>query len=377
MSSVIEFPLTSPCPANRDAILSWVVEGSESPAAASARAHLNSCDGCKAFRDALKVQRALLSGAPNALTPRDEMKQLRVQQGIASWIDNELKSRRESSIAHEMWLCAESLLRLDLAVSRSVFTEGVDRTRSSQSTVSCSTGLSSQLASYSKDYGALEQVAAKDRSKLTSTIERIRSQKPAEKHESRIDLIRVLARLAPKISEKITGPMYSILANTEWYYGDESMVLPYLEKALDHASTPSQRAHAVANLGVWESSKGRFSEAIELGRAAIQVYEGLVFPRMNSVVWLAISGDMAATKDMLVAASLINGRRDVNQNWPWGLLVDWLQCGMAKAGASERDLHRRIDSLRSIYRDVVAAAPATCAPHVAIHQSPSPWLDQS
>src|SRR5262249_26269843 len=122
MSSTIEFTLSSPCPAHRDAILSWVIEGSESPSAAAAAEHVKRCVACREFRDSLKMQRVLVNNQHQVSYNRQGVHR-QPRRSYADVVAKALDTRNDRDLAHSMWSCAQVLLRSDSQVSRRVHHE--------------------------------------------------------------------------------------------------------------------------------------------------------------------------------------------------------------------------------------------------------------
>src|SRR5678816_226735 len=104
MTSTIEFTLSSPCPAHRDAILSWVVEGSESSSAAAAAEHVKKCVACREFRDSLKTQRMLVKANAETLD-RFQSIAFAPKKNFADWVGKQLLSKSDRALAHSLWYC--------------------------------------------------------------------------------------------------------------------------------------------------------------------------------------------------------------------------------------------------------------------------------
>jgi hypothetical protein len=147
--------------------------------------------------------------------------------------------------------------------------------------------------------------------------------------------------------------MDSVVANVEWYYGSTEAVPQLLEGALNHARTPAQRAHAIANLAVWKSSLKHFAEAIHIGEMAVESSEAISFPRMNLVVWLIVEGRTIDAARQLEAVCKQIGTSRVRQDWPLDLLDEWLVCGLARLGASQQERKEASQDLWRTYRDSV------------------------
>jgi hypothetical protein len=352
MTSTIEFTLSSPCPAHRDAILSWVVEGSESPSAVAAAEHVKKCVACREFRDSLKMQRALVSKAAASHGFSPEISPSNSVPDFHNWIETQLRRKGDRALAHQLWRIAIQLLKAEVSVARAIFTEDAKGRIDQENKSLRLEEARQQLVAHSSRSGIRSSLFSKFDGLFKETVDATLSSSKV-RPETRVRLIRSIAQVGSQLSGDVQGLMDSVVANVEWYYGSTEMVPHLLEGALDHARTSSQRTHAIANLAVWKSSMKQFAEAIRIGEMAVENCEALSFPRMNLVVWLMAEGRAIDAARHLDAVSKQIGTLRLRQHWPLDLLDEWLMCGLVGMGASQPERKEVSRELWKLYRESV------------------------
>jgi hypothetical protein len=352
MTSTIEFTLSSPCPAHRDAILSWIVEGSDSPAAAAAAEHVKKCVACREFRDSLKMQRALVSKAAASHGFSPEIRLSNAIPDFSDWIEIQLRRKGDRALAHQLWRIATQLLKAEVSVARAIFTEDAEGCIAQENKPLRLEKAREQLLAHSSHSGIKPSLFSEYDGLLRQALDATLSSSRFPP-EARVRLIRSIAQVGAQLSGDVQGLMDSVVANVEWYYGSTEMVPPLLECALDHARTSAQRAHAIANLAVWKSSLKQFAEAIHIGEMAVENCEALSFPRMNLVVWLMAEGRAIDAAWHLESVSRQIGTLSLRQHWPFGLLDEWLMCGLVGMGASHQERKEASRELWKLYRESV------------------------
>jgi hypothetical protein len=345
MSSLIEFPLTSPCPAHRDAILSWVVEGSESGAVAVAAKHAKACNGCKQFRDSLKMQRSLVHKDVIDAKAQESAGAIRHVRDLTHWIDKELSKRSEAAVALDLWKVAESLLREDADVNRHTFSENPNDPASTRSELK----FSASSWEFLKHINFETRLRSKLRSMGNETASFLSLRRAPLTPFDRASAIRALTSAGIQLSENVRGLMSTVLSNLEWFLGDSGLVPKLHAEALNHAMTAPQRAHAIANIALWQSSRFEYRNAITTGELALKCCDKLVFPRVNLSVWMILDERPRESRDHLVRAAKLIGVHSFRNRWPWNLMQGWLKIGLDGLGLEDRG-GSAIASLWNTYR---------------------------
>lgn len=366
MSTAIEWSLGLPCPDQRDAIVASVVDGGPAPANAATTDHLRRCPACRAFRESLRTQRVLVRRIAEQKQQEEARKQARQRElraGFREWVDEELKVRGERELARAMWNCAYAIFRLEPSVARGTHHESGDPDRSGD-------------PEYSQSIAALDSLLNWILGRSTSTLmatrcERIRgilrSLDAAELSSGnrRVALIHSLLDSSEQLSPSMRSPTATTRASVEWFHGNQQNVKPLLDRALQLATTPSQRGHSVANLAVWCSSLGSITDAIEIGLEAIRVAPLLAYPRVNLALWLTASGDHRTADRFFCESVAIAGQTRFLANWPWTLVADSLRRCIALTGGNARDRSRAIDSMWIAYHRWIGSTSSRLETHSA------------
>jgi len=361
MTSTIEFTLSSPCPAHRDAILSWVVEGSDSPAAAAAAEHVKKCVACREFRDSLKMQRVLVSRGITPAHSTSSREPALVGADLISQIELELRKRSEDAVALDLWRLAEWLFLLDPAAARGTFSENSKNGLGPAFPGAELEELNRKYASAPSEtgwplFGSTRLSAAHKSAKSALSAGSSISEKLRE------SMIRELVDAGLQLSNRIRSPMLSLLGHFEWFKGNEPLVSDHFSQALEFAVTPSQRAHAIANLALCKSALFEYRDAIQLGEAAIKSCASLAFPRVNLAVWLIIEGRTDESLHQLAQARSSVGSSRLQKVWPWALLQEWLNNGLAGISSSNRERDFASATLWSAYCLAIDQVPRDAKP---------------
>jgi hypothetical protein len=350
MSSVIEFPLTSPCPAHRDAILSWVVEGSESPAAAAAAEHVKKCVGCRGFRDSLKTQQALVKTTSSILDTNSQSIEPRAD--FKEWLVEELRGRSERQVARSVWRSANYLFLLDPIASQGMHDDGTPKVSKDGEPTNELRRIARELSGYQANRQDFNRDSCKSLALAERTVTAILNGNRLSKGSSR-KVIQVLLDAADSICDSYRTPTTTLRAFDDWYHGNGSKVQELLERALATATTSLQRGHALANTALLRSSQGQFEPAIELARQAVMVCNNLIFPRANLVVWLTTIGDYHGSERVLDDLIVRIGASKFRQKFPWTQVQNWLTSSLELNSASTQEANRALAFLSRKYLDEV------------------------